>query len=328
MKKRTLIITAVILLLAVGLSWFAISRSSGRVRVAGGARIGMYTEVMEDLVALWSEHTGYRFGEVASSSGSKANITSQAQMLCDLAVCGADYVSWARTGANAMGGARAEASAALCGLYTDYMQILVRADSDIKTLADLQQRTVMLDQGESTSYYNARTMLDKVGVYTVTTGTKFKNITALKGSFYDGLLAVQRGEADVVMGIRPLGDRYVTEALNDPENPLKMLSLDAGVTAGLTEPYFIIEDVEIEGVKIKMAGVKTTLIVPYTMKDAQVTKLLETLCDNIGELKDVRGEDTSDRTREIGLEDLTKGFDRDLMHPAARAFFEGRGMLN
>ena len=317
MIKRFLIVMLMAAMLAASISGCAY----GRIRVAGGSKIGMYTAVMEDLVELWTQHAGLKFSEVASSSGSKANLTTQAQWQCDLAICGADYASWARDGAFAMGGTRSTSSSVLCGLYTDYMHIVVRADTDIKTLAELEGRILMLDQGESTSYYNARSILEKVGVYAVTSGSNFKNATVLRtGSFYDGLLAVQRGEADVVMGIRPLGDRYVHDALNDPDNPLKLMTLDAALPGALTEPYILVEDIDYYGDKIQMAGVKTTLIAPYTMKDTQVIRLLEALSDNVQKL-------TGERTEEIELADLTKGFDKHLMHPAAREFFVGRGLL-
>jgi len=321
MKKRIFALFIGLVLLAVCLS----GCSLGTIRISGGAKAGVYTALLNELTTVWEANSKLKFGEPASTSGSYGNLTSINKGSCDLALCTDDYLVWSRQGRGAMANTRANFAGLLCGLYTDYLHILVRADSDIQSIDDLRGKTIVFDEGETAAYFNSIEILKAAGMST-RAGTA--DVTVLRQNIYDGINSVMDGEVSAVFGTASLGNEAVQSAILDEDAPLRLLSVDKKyIDALLTDPnttYFTSSHLTdpYEGVKtVDMLGVKTVLIVPYKMKDARVKNLLATLFDNLDQLS---GEHRSD---EISLENAVDGLDLRDLHPAALEFFVERGAI-
>jgi len=299
--------------------------SGGRLKVQGGASAGEYTRLLVDLTALWSGETGLKFTEVMPQGNARSVFDDQQSGQCHVALCTDDYLVWSRFGNAAMGGTQRFSSAMLCGLYTNYIHILVRADSGINEIAQLADKKVALDASETASYFNADYILRAAGL------PESKMYERM--NIFDGVDALNDGKIDAVVGTARLGDRQIADAIADADNPLTLLSVPEAVFDKLCEAdktnYFNygMVDTTYEGVgTLPMLGVKIVLVVPVKMKDGQVEKLLSGLFDNLDALNALAAESGS-RAGEISLAAAVEGVQLADLHPAALAWYIKKGLL-
>ena len=116
----------------------------------GAADIGgMYYTVANAYAGLASKESSDLKFEVKNTAGSAANLRLLSGNYIDLGIAQADLVRAAHEGTGSFSDNRQQGYRAIAGLYTEACQIVVRADSDIRTLNDLQGKTVSIGASES-----------------------------------------------------------------------------------------------------------------------------------------------------------------------------------
>lgn len=139
--------------------------SSRTVRVGSAPVGGVYYMVINSLVGLMEEEdTGYDF-DVRNTTGSVANLRLLSEDYIQMGIAQADVINDVYYGeGNYKGKKQLQGYSAIGSPYTEVMQIVVRADSDIKSLDDLQGKTVSVGAEESGSEQNAEKILDACGL--------------------------------------------------------------------------------------------------------------------------------------------------------------------
>lgn len=148
---------------------------------------------------------------VKSTAGSSANIRLLNQGFLDLAIVQGDIFKEAVKDGT-------EGLHALTGLYDESVQIVVPADSDIKTVADLKGRTVSLGEEESGACKNA---LDIFKAYNISTDL----IETEYLSYKDAAEALEKGEIDAFFCTASFPTTSVAELAKSMD--IRILSIDA-----------------------------------------------------------------------------------------------------
>jgi uncharacterized protein len=128
-----------------------------QLRIAGGQPGGFYLEVAGLLAReINAAEPGLR-GKALKTNGSVANITMINSGEADIAVCQSDVALAAVVGTDPFAGGLPVRG--IGRMYEDYLQLVVRADSDVTSVADLAGRTVSLGAiGSGTAMIGERLM--------------------------------------------------------------------------------------------------------------------------------------------------------------------------
>ena len=143
MKKRIGIFLAALLLLS------SCGRDSGRLKM-GAAGLGGTYQAFSDAFAKLESETNNREIEVRTTAGSAANLRLLSQNYIQLALCQADLLEDAWNGTGQFQGTEPiRGFGAVAGVYEEACQIVVRADSEISTVEELEGHRVSIGEEES-----------------------------------------------------------------------------------------------------------------------------------------------------------------------------------
>ncbi len=139
-----------------------LARAADTLVLAGGPDDGAYAEVAQSLARRASK-AGIAL-EALDSDGSVANIRLLADGLAQFALVQNDVAAAAFAGRGRFGGAAQPELRALASLFPEAVQLVVRADSPIRAIADLQGKRVDLGLPGSGSRANALAILSANGI--------------------------------------------------------------------------------------------------------------------------------------------------------------------
>lgn len=140
------------------------SSDTGNIRFGAAGVGGMYYTFANSFTGILSkENENYSY-EVKNTAGSTANIRLLSNHYIDLAIAQADLIQDAYEGTGAFDGNICKDYSAIAGLYTEACQIVVRADSSIYSLDDLQGKHISIGASESGTERNAKEILAATGL--------------------------------------------------------------------------------------------------------------------------------------------------------------------
>ena len=308
MKKRLIALALVGALLMTGCS-------ASRVRLGAAREGGVYQQFCAAYAAL----TGKPVVEAKLTAGSAANLRLLSNGYIQLAVAQADL---AMDAANSRGLFAYEDSmngfGVVAALYTEACQLVVRADSDIETPEDLQDRTVSIGEEESGTAQNAEQILAAYGlndhlVHTValdytqaaeelrngtidamfcTAGTQTAVIEELAADCGIRLLNIEEGAASRLLGTYPA---------------YRSLTIPAGTYTGQTED-------------VHTVGVQALLLASDTLAAGEVRTLTARLFENQDTLQTALSPALLSPAE--ACEDLPVP-----LHPGAEAWYQEQGLL-
>lgn len=166
-----------------------------------------------------------------SSEGSKANIESMQAGEAELAFCQTDVATYAYEGTSLFDGAAYTDFSVVANLYQEQVQI-VTCDENIKSVADLEGKTVSVGAANSGVYFNA---VDILGAY----GIDIENdITPVYQNFADSADSLKNGKVDAAFIVAGAPTTAITDLSTSKQAYL--VSMDAEHIAALqeTSPYY------------------------------------------------------------------------------------------
>ena len=276
MKKKWLAAAlAGILLAAVLLNGCSSAETVRRLRFGAAGEGGVYREFGERFAALENE-TDNGTVELKTTAGSAANLRLLTGEYLQLAIAQADLAqdAYDQTGIFA-DEEESRGFGAVAALYTETCQVVVRADSEIRTVEDLQGKTVSIGAEESGSEQNAMQILSAYGL-------NDKLVSMVNLNYEDAEAQLKAGKIDAVFitagapspvlaelagecGIRLLNvDGAAAQRLISTYSAYSMVTLPAGTYSGQTED-------------VQTVGVKAVLLASDELPAKQVQKLTELL---------------------------------------------------
>lgn len=256
--------------------------------------------------------------EVKNTAGSAANLRLLNEGYLDLAIAQADIAADAYNGTGAFEEkGKTRGYSAIAGLYSEYCQIIVKADSDIQTVDDLQNKTVSVGEEDSGSEQNAKQIL-------LAYGLSDKLVNEVHLNYTEAAQKLQSGEIDaffVTIGlhassIEELADRCEIRLLEIDDAHAKKLckTYDYYTTCEVPKGTYMIQD------KVQTVGVKSVLLAKDTLSKDQVQKLTALLFSEKESLQySVAG--NLELTEKAAVDGISIP-----LHAGAAAYYEAQGI--
>ena len=266
----------------------------------GAADIGgMYYTVANAYAGLASKESSDLKFEVKNTAGSAANLRLLSGNYIDLGIAQADLVRAAHEG-------------------TEACQIVVRADSDIRTLNDLQGKTVSIGASESGTEQNATEILKLSGLTS-------KLVHMVNLDYADAAGKLASGEIDALFCTAGIRTAVIEELAKECD--LRLLSIDDTCLEKLlatTKEYskYVIPANTYSGQDedVTTIGVKAVLLASDALSEKTVEKLTEILFSHAQDLAYATSLDAAfDET------DASSGVTIPF-HPGAAAYYAGQGI--
>jgi TRAP transporter TAXI family solute receptor len=261
----------------------------GRIFVATGNTTGVFYQFgggYADLVSMYLP--GYEArAEPTGASGD--NVTRVASGDMDVALCNGDTAADAATGRGAYAG-RQQPIRALARLYRNNMQVVVRSDEKIRTVADMRGKRVSTSSLNSGTDVLAGRMLEAAGLNPDT------DIQRLRLSLPDTVTGIRAGTIDALFFTGGLPTPGITDLVDSAPGTFTVLPT-ADLVGPLSAKYGqVYTTAAIPAATYKTAAdvdtivVPTLLVVSATMPDQIAYQLTKLLFEHQAELAKVHPE--------------------------------------
>lgn len=270
---------AVALLTAVALA--AVLCSCGKnseIKLGTGNEGGVYYTFGDLLSKLDSRVT------VKKTAGSQANLRLLDDGFVDMAVVQSDVLSEAVNGTGDFENQKIESLRAVAGLYMENFQIIVAADSDIRTVADLNDKRVSVGEDGSGVAKNAEYILNSVGL-----DIDMLNVCNL--TYAQSAEALKEGTIDAFFVVLGAPSKVITELSENMD--IRVLSLDERTVSYMTNLYsgYYASTIKAGTYKgqtedINTIGVKAVLVADSSVHDEAVKEITAAIFDNGGTIKE------------------------------------------
>ena len=319
MKKRLVVVLA--LVLAFTSVFFAgcgnnnADTTTTDINIGSGGTTGTYYGFCNVVATVINEKTDLNL-TVQSSGASKANILDIDDGVVQMAIVQNDVMDYAYNGTSLFANDGAITSFATLGaVYAEVCQIVARADSGIKTVADLEGKKVSVGDSGSGVEFNAQQIL---GAYDIT----FEDIDKQNLSFQASADALKDGKIDAFFCTAGAPTTAITDLstttgivlVEIDDEHLAKLQEDYGFYAAHTIPAGTYQGQEAD---VTTVTVKATLIVSADASEEDVYNLTAAIFDNAEAIKAENA-----KGAELSLENARSGMIVPFHKGAAKYFAE------
>ena len=325
MKKKFALVLAVMLVLSMGLSACGGGAETGAPSynfvLATGGTSGTYYPYGGAMANIWNT-TIEGMNVVAQSTGaSNENLKLVASGDADLAIVQNDSMFYAfeGTGIEAFEGNPLTGFSAICTLYPEVVQIVVRPDEGIESVADLRGLTISIGDAGSGVEANAIQILEAYGL-------TLEDVDAKNLSFKESGSSYQDKQLDaffVTAGVPNSAIQEITAT-----STVNILSITGAELDSLLNDYeFYTEYTIPQDTYAGMTGdatalsVKASLIVSDALDEEVVYELTKSLFENLEDFQAAHN-----KAMELSLESAVDGVSIPL-HPGAQRYFEEAGVI-
>ena len=246
-----------------------------RLRFGVAGEGGVYHNFGEQFAALENETSNGTI-ELRTTAGSAANLRLLTGEYLQLAIAQADL---AQDACNQTGIFAEEEDirgfGAVAALYTESCQVIVRADSDIQSIEDLQGKTVSIGAEESGSEQNALQILSAYGL-------NDRLVDTINLNYTDAADQLKAGKIDAIVITVGIPSPVVTELAG--ECGIRLLNVDGTAAQRLLSSYNAYREVTIpagtypgQDADVQTVGVKAVLLASDSLPAKQVQQLTELL---------------------------------------------------
>ena len=288
MKKKWLAAAlADILLAAVLLSGCASAENVRRLRFGVAGEGGVYREFGELFAALENKTDNGQV-ELKATAGSAANLRLLTGEYLQLAIAQGDLAqdAYNQTGIFA-DEEETRGFGAVAALYTEACQVVVRADSGIQSIEDLQGKTVSIGAEESGSEQNALQILSAYGL-------NDKMVDMVNLNYEDAAAQLKAGKVDAIFMTVGAPSPVLTELAG--ECGIRLLNVDGAAAQRLQSAYSAYSAVTLpagtypgQDADVQTVGVKAVLLASDEVPAKQVQQLTELLFSNRESLEEQLG---------------------------------------
>lgn len=244
-----------------------------RLRFGVAGEGGVYHNFGKQFAALENETSNGTI-ELRTTAGSAANLRLLTGEYLQLAIAQADL---AQDAYNQTGIFAEEEDirgfGAVAALYTEACQVIVRADSDIQSIEDLQGKTVSIGAEESGSEQNALQILSAYGL-------NDRLVDTINLNYTDAADQLKAGKIDAIVITVGTPSPVVTELAGE----CRLLNVDGTAAQRLLSSYNAYREVTIpagtypgQDADVQTVGVKAVLLASDSLPAKQVQQLTELL---------------------------------------------------
>lgn len=324
MASKTLLVAvlAVVVLVVVGVAAYYLlmpPRAPYKLVIYTGGTGGVYYPLGVKLADMLNKYASDRITASASSSGaSVANARALGTGDANLVFIQNDVAYYAYHGLYMFEGSKIDKIRAVAALYPEIVQIVVRADSGIKSIYDLAGKRVAVGAAGSGTAVEAEIILKAAGVW--------DKITVQNLDFTQAAQALKLGQVDAAFVVAGIPTSAVMELA--ATTPVNLVEVPDELVNKLKQqgylffiPFTVPKDTY-AGMQsdVKTVAVKAMLAVSSDVPDDVVYHVLKVMYDHIDELRQAHS-----RARDIKLETALEGVPIKL-HPGAFKYFQEKGI--
>ncbi len=292
--------------------------SSININVGTGGSTGTYYGFCNVVSSLLKEKTGAQL-MIQSSGASKANILDIDDGVVDMAIVQNDVMDYAFNGTSLFEDVGAIKSFSTLGaVYAEVCQIVARADSGIKTVADLKGKKVSVGDSGSGVEFNAQQIL---GAYDIT----FADIDKQNLSFQASADALKDGKIDAFFCTAGAPTVAITDL--STTTGIVLVEIDAEHLTALKDKYGFYAEYTVpagtyNGVDedATTVAVKATFIVSNDLDEETVYQLTKAIYENKDEYSH---EKAAEMSVEYAVGSISVPF-----HPGAERYFKEVGAIS
>ncbi|GAB6154027.1 TAXI family TRAP transporter solute-binding subunit [Desulfosporosinus burensis] len=334
-KKLALIMVAIVTLAltgcgsqGAGATGGATQADTGKIRkvnIATGTTSGAYYPIGNAMAKIWSDKVPGVKASAQSTEASAANMNFLQQKEADIAFTMANVAVYAYEGQDSFNGRANKDLRGMTFLYPNVTQIVVRKDSGINSLKDLQGKRFAPGATGSGTVTNSKEVL---GVYGLNFWEKDKsNVKADFVGFTEAAELLKNKQADAAnfSGAMPLA------AIMDVSNSIdvKLISLEPDMIKEIITKYpFYYEYVVPKGTykgqdeDVHTVALANLLLTRADLSEDLIYKLTKGIYENIPDLMTAHA-----ITKNIKKEDSNKGMGPLPLHPGAIKYFKEVGVM-
>ena len=309
MKK----LVSVLLVLVLMFSLAACGKKSGMTMGTGGTS-GTYYGYGTVLGQYMKNEAGINVTAV-STDGSKANIQGIDAGNYQLGLVQSDVMVYAWEGSRSFEeDGKVDSFRVVAGLYAEAVQ-LITMDPEIKSVADLEGKSVSIGAPGSGVYFNAIDVLNAAGLTE-------DDIQAQYQSFADSTDALKDGKIDAAFIVAGAPTPAITELCTT--NDAYLVPIDGDIATALMDscPFYTVYSIpagtyEGQTEAVDTVTVKATLIVSADASEEDVYNLTAAIFDNIDAITSENG-----KGAELSIENATDGMTVPFHAGAAKYFAE------
>ena len=292
--------------------------SSININVGTGGSTGTYYGFCNVISSLLKEKTGAQL-MIQSSGASKANILDVDDGIVDMAIVQNDVMDYAYNGTSLFADVgEIKSFSTLGAAYAEVCQIVAKADSGIKTVADLKGKKVSVGDSGSGVEFNAQQIL---GAYDIA----FEDIDKQNLSFQASADALKDGKIDAffctagapTVAITDLSTTTGIVLVEIDADHLAKLQADYGFYAEYTVPAGTYKGIDADA---KTVAVKATFIVSNDLDEETVYQLTKAIYEN-------KDEYSHDKASEMSIEYAVSSISVPF-HPGAERYFKEVGAIS
>jgi len=313
--KRALIILTVLVMVTVS---FTACRPEARfITIATGGTGGPMNIIGVNIAEILNAHVRNIQASATVTTASVVNVQLLQQKEADIAFAMNDVVFYAFSGTEMFENEKLDNLAGMAALYPNFVQVFVRADSPIQSIADLRGRRVGVGAAGSGSEVSARQILNAHGI-------TYDDIRADFLSFAEAAEGIRNGTVDAAFLTSGLPNSSLMELATT--TAIRFIPIEAGVVSALaTEyPFYFSIDIPVgtyrgQDTPIATAAVTAILVVRKDLPEDLVFDMTKAIFDNLETLQR-----SHSSAALISLDRIRNGMPIPL-HPGAERYFRQKG---
>lgn len=284
------------------------------VNIATGGTAGVYYPLGGAIAEILNKNVPGMNATAQSTGASVANINLLKDKKVELALVQNDTAYYAFNGTEMFKDKKVAGIRGISTLYNETIQIVVREDSPIKSIADLKGKKVAVGSIGSGTEANARQILEVHGI-------TYNDLTPQYLSFGEAANGLKDGNVDAAF----VTAGYPTAAIQDIafQNKVRLIPIDSAKADALIQkyPFYAKQIVKANAypgqtADIPTVAVKAMLVVPEGLDNDLVYNITKAIYSNIDRLKAAHklGESITKETAAEGMPIP--------LHPGAEKFFK------
>jgi len=319
MKKLSCCVCSLLLIILLVAGCGGNAAGTVMLSLATGGSTGTYYSLGGALGQLWNSKAGKEINVTAQSTGATIeNLNLLNKGDAELAIAQSDIMDFAFKGTE-MFKAKLPDVRAVAYLYPEIIQLVVRDDGSINSVADLKGKRVGVGAPGSGTEANFRQIIDVFGL-------TYKDLNPQYLSFGESADKFKDNQIDAFLVVAGLPNNAIMDV--STQHNIKILGIDPEMIAKINQKYpFLNASVISAGtyrrqtIPVNTVAVMATLVASAKLPDATVYTITKTLFDNLEEIGKMHN-----KGKEIKLDIAVKGMNIPL-HPGAEKYFKEKGIL-
>ncbi|MDA8228197.1 MAG: TAXI family TRAP transporter solute-binding subunit [Desulfitobacterium hafniense] len=290
------------------------------VNIATATTGGVYYPLGNAMAKLWTDKLGVK-ASAQATAGTAQNINLFEKKEAEVAFAQNGVVSVAYNGEETFKGRQQKDLRVMTYLYPNVMHFIVRNDSGIKSIKDLEGKKVVPGSVGSATEINTKEILNPYGL----DYTDKKNVKADFVGYNEAAELMKNKQADMAMIAGGLPTASILDMATSFE--IKILDIEPEMIKKITEKYpwyfeYVIPKGTYKGQTqdVHTVAVANILLVRKDLSDELVYQLTKALYDNRDQL--IAAHDTA---KYMTLESALKGYTAPI-HPGAEKFYKEKGL--